>query len=289
MRSEQEMLELIIDTARNDERIRAVIMSGSRANLDAPRDPFQDFDVVYIVTDVAPFKHNYAWIKRFGELMIMQMPEDMQDPPPSNDGSFAYLMQFTDGNRIDLGIYPLAKLNELEKDSQSLLLLDKDGIIEPFAPASDSDYLPQPPTAKAFSDCCNEFWWVCPYVAKGLWREQIPYAKHMADQVVREQLTKMLTWHIGVKTQFSKSPGKLGKYFRQYLEPDLWAMLLKTYSDADYDNTWEALFDMCDLFRITALYVAEQFGFDYPHGDDERVSAHLRHVRLLPRNAKEIY
>jgi aminoglycoside 6-adenylyltransferase len=289
MRSEQEMLELIIDTARNDERIRAVIMSGSRANLDAPRDPFQDFDVVYIVTDVAPFKHNYAWIKRFGELMIMQMPEDMQDPPPSNDGSFAYLMQFTDGNRIDLGIYPLAKLNELEKDSQSLLLLDKDGIIEPFAPASDSDYLPQPPTAKAFSDCCNEFWWVCPYVAKGLWREQIPYAKHMADQVVREQLTKMLTWHIGVKTQFSKSPGKLGKYFKQYLEPDLWAMLLKTYSDADYDNTWEALFDMCDLFRITALYVAEQFGFDYPHGDDERVSAHLRHVRLLPRNAKEIY
>jgi aminoglycoside 6-adenylyltransferase len=289
MRSEQEMLELIVDTARNDERIRAVIMSGSRANPDAPRDPFQDFDIVYVVTDVAAFSYNYAWIKRFGELMIMQMPEDMQDPPPSNDGSFGYLMQFADGNRIDLGIYPLAKLNELGKDSLSLLLLDKDGIIEPFSPASDSDYLPQLPTAKAFSDCCNEFWWVCPYVAKGLWREQIPYAKHMADQVVREQLTKMLTWHIGVKTQFSKSPGKLGKYFKQYLEPDLWAMLLKTYSDADYDNTWEALFDMCDLFRITALYVAEQFGFDYPHGDDERVSAHLRHVRLLPRNAKEIY
>jgi aminoglycoside 6-adenylyltransferase len=289
MRSEQEMLDLIIDTARNDERIRAVIMNGSRANPDAPRDPFQDFDIVYIVTDVAPFARNYDWIRRFGELMIMQMPEDMQDPPPTNWGGFTYLMQFADGNRIDLGILPLAKLDKLEKDSLSLLLLDKDGIIEPFAPASDSDYLPKPPTAKAFADCCNEFWWVCPYVAKGLWREQILYAKHMADQVVREEFMKMLAWHIGVKTQFMRSPGKLGKYFEKYLEPELWAMLLKTYSDAAYDNTWEALLTMCDLFRITALHVAEHFGFDYPHGDDERVSAHLRHVRLLPKNSKEIY
>ncbi len=289
MRSEQEMLELIVETARNDERIRAVIMNGSRANPDAPHDPFQDFDVVYIVTDVAPFRYNYDWIKRFGEIMMMQMPEDMEDPPPSNDGGFVYLMQFADGNRIDLGIYPLAKLNELAKDSLSLLLLDKDGIIEPFPPASESDYLPKPPTAKAFADCCNEFWWVCPYVAKGLWREEISYAKHMLDQVVREALTKMLTWHIGVRTQFLKNPGKFGKNFEKYPEPELWEMLLKTYSDASYANTWEALFAMCDLFRTTALHVAEHFGFDYPHGDDERVSAHLRHVRLLPRNSQEIY
>jgi aminoglycoside 6-adenylyltransferase len=289
MRSEQEMLELIVDTAKGDERIRVVIMNGSRANPNAPRDVFQDFDVVYVVTDVAPFRDNHEWIKRFGEIMIMQMPEDMEDPPPSNDGSFVYLVQFTDGNRIDLGIYPLAKLDEIGRDSLSVLLLDKDGIIEPFAPPSESDYVPSPPTAKAFSDCCNEFWWVCTYVAKGLWREEIIYAKHMLDQVVREQLTKMLTWYIGVGTQFSRNPGKLGKYFQRYLEPELWHMLQRTYADAGYDNTWEALFTMCHLFRRVALPIAERFGFDYPHGDDERVSAHLEHVRFLPKNAKEMY
>jgi aminoglycoside 6-adenylyltransferase len=283
------MLDLIMDTARNDERIRAVIMNGSRTNPDIPRDPFQDFDIVYIVTDVAAFKHNYDWIKRFGEIMILQMPEDMQDPPPSNDGGFAYLMQFTDGNRIDLGIYPLAKLDEIGKDSLSLLLLDKDGLIEPFAPASVIDYLPRPPTAKAFSDCCNEFWWVCPYVAKGLWRQEIIYAKYMFDKVVREELTKMLTWHVGVKTQFSRNPGKYGKYFQQYLDPELWNMLLKTFSDASYDSTWEALNTMCNLFRITALNVADHFSFDYPYSDDRKVSAHLKHVRFLPRSSKEIY
>jgi len=289
MRNEQEMYDLIVNTARNDDRIRAVIVNGSRANPNAPRDIFQDYDIVYIVTDVSSFKIDPNWINRFGELMIMQMPDDMQDPPPSGDDRFAYLMQFTDGNRIDLTLYPIAKLNELGKDSLSQLLLDKDGIIEPFAPASEGDYFPKPPTVKAFSDCCNEFWWVCTYVAKGLWREEITYAKFMFDEAMREQLMKMLAWHIGVKTRFLLNPGKFGKYYKQTLEPELWDILQKTYSDASYDNTWEALYTMCNLFRITAIRVAEHFGFDYPYADDEKVISHLKHVRTLPRNAKEMY
>lgn len=289
MRSEQEMLELIVNTARSDGRIRAAILNGSRANPNARRDIFQDFDVAYLVTDVDSFREDHAWIDRFGEIMILQMPEAMGDPPPVNDGRFTYLMQFTDGNRIDLTLLPIARLRELKRDSLSLLLLDKDGVIEPFPPPSERDYLAGPPDAKAFFDCCNEFWWVCPYVAKGLWREEIIYAKYMLDRVVREQLMKMLTWHVGVKTQFLRGPGSHGKYLKQYLEPELWAMLEKTYSDAGYENTWDALYVTCDLFRMSAKRVAGHFGFDYPRGDDEKVSAHLRHVRSLPKDAQEMY
>ncbi len=289
MRSEQEMLELIVNTARDDQRIRAVILNGSRANPNAPRDFFQDYDVVYIVTEVSSFKGDPDWIKRFGKIMILQLPDDMPAPSPGDEDRYAYLMQFADGNRIDLTLYPIARLQELEEDSLSVLLLDKDGIIEPFAPASESEYYPQPPTAKDYADCCNEFWWVCPYVAKGLWREEIIYAKTMFDQVAREELMKMLTWHIGMKTRFSRNPGKFGKYFQQYLEPELWKLLRKTYADASYAHTWEALTTMCALFRRAAVEVAEHFNFDYPHGDDERVSVHLEQVRSLPRNAREMY
>ncbi len=288
MRSERDMLDLILHTAQEDERIRAVIMNGSRANPNAPPDPFQDFDVVYIVTDVAPFKHNYEWIERFGELMIMQMPEDMRDPPPSGDDCFVYLMQFTDGNRIDLTLVPSARLDALKEDSLSLLLLDKDGLFEPFPPPSERDYLPSPPTARAFADCCNEFWWVCPYVAKGLWREEILYAKYHLN-IVRDQLMKVIVWYVGMRTGFGRNPGKCGKHLQQYLDPELWHMLLDTYSDAGYQNTWQALFATGDLFRRLALRVAEYFGFDYPHGDDERVSAYLKHISRLLKDAKEIY
>ena len=289
MRSEQEMLDLILDTARGDERIRVVIMNGSRINPNARRDPFQDFDVIYLVNDVNQFKHNPDWIQRFGELMILQMPEDMQDPPPNQDGSFSYLMQFSDGNRIDLGIAPLEKLDELITDSLTEILLDKDERIGSMPPANDRNYLPLPPTPKAFADCCNEFWWVCPYVAKGLWREEILYAKYCLDHYVRDQLMKMITWYAGIRTQFSQTPGKNGKYLQQQLEPELWEKLLSTYSDAGYEHTWNALFRTCDLFREVANQVAEKFTFDYPHEDDQRVSAHLKHISCLPKDAEEIY
>lgn len=289
MRSEHEMLQLILDTARGDERIRAVVMNGSRANPNAPRDFFQDYDIVYFVTDVAPFRKNLEWIKRFGELMILQMPDDMGDPEPNDKDSFGYLMQFADGNRIDLGFFPLESIKERTGDSQSILLLDKDGIIGPLPPASDSGYLPTPPTAKQFADCCNEFWWCAPYAAKGLWREEILYARYMMEHALREELMKMLRWHIGLKTGFQVSPGKWGKYFREYLDPELWAMLEKTCADASYERTWDALLMMCDLFRRVAIPISEHYGFEYPFDDDRRVTAHLEHVRRLPPDAKEMY
>jgi aminoglycoside 6-adenylyltransferase len=289
MRSEQEMLDLIINTARQDERIRAVMMNGSRANPNARRDFFQDFDIVYFVTELEPFKHNFEWLARFGELMIIQLPDAMEDPPPLGGHHFTYLAQFRDGNRIDLSLFPIDHLAELESDSQTIILLDKDGLFPSPEPPSDRDYLPKPPTAKAYFDCTNEFWWVCPYAAKGLWRQEFTYARQMLDEYVREQLMKMLVWYVGVKTGFSLSPGKSGKYLQRYLEPELWARLLTTYADGSYECTWDALFAMGDLFRITAQRVAEHFGFEYPLGDDQRVTAHLRHVQQLPRDAKEMY
>jgi aminoglycoside 6-adenylyltransferase len=289
MRSELEMYDLILTVASADDRIRAVILNGSRANPNAAPDIFQDFDIIYLVTELAPFFNNTKWIERFGELMILQMPDLMEDPPGLSKINFTYLMQFTDGNRIDLGIFPLDRLEEMEADSLSLVLLDKDGILQTLPPPTESDYLPKAPTSEEYKHCCNEFWWVSPYVAKGLWRGEIIYAKEMLDQVLREQLMKMTTWYVGAKTRFSKNPGKCGKYLKQYLEPELWDMLLSTYSDGGYAKTWQALFTMSDLFRIMAIQVGEHFMFEYPFNDDERVSAHLRHVKSLPRDAQEMY
>lgn len=279
MRSEQEMFDLILGAAREDDRIRAVIMNGSRANPNAQRDLFQDYDIVYVVTEMEPFVANLAWVQRFGELMILQLPDAMQEPPPAHYDSFTCLAQFVDGNRIDLTIYPLARLAQMERDSQSILLLDKDGCIEPFPPASDRDYLPQPPSEAAFGFCCNEFWWVSTYVAKGLWRNELPYARQHLEEVLRGELHKMLVWRFGVQTGFAAAPGKMGKYLQRQLEPQLWALWLQSCAGGSVEAHWEALEAMCSLFRTLAQEVGAHFGYPYPAGDDERVSAYLHDVR----------
>jgi aminoglycoside 6-adenylyltransferase len=221
--------------------------------------------------------------------MILQTPEDMIDPPAEGDGHYTYLMQFMDGNRIDLSFYAPNRVDVTTRDSLSLVLLDKDNLLGELPPPSDAGYLPQPPTAKTFDDCCNEFWWLNPYVAKGLWRAELIYAKHIFDTYLREQLLKMLSWYYGVQTGFQKSPGKFGKYLRSQLDAEQWALLECTYADAQPDNLWEALFSMDDLFRQIAKAVADCFQFNYPEQDDSRVSRYVRHIRNLLRDATEIY
>lgn len=288
MRNEKEMFDLISQTAQQDERIRAVILEGSRANPHASKDILQDYDIVYIVSEMEPFVRDHEWVKCFGELLIMQIPDSMGDQPHSTEDHFAYLMQFRDGTRIDLSLYTLEAFQKRGRDSLSVLLLDKDTTFESFPVADESDYLPHPPTSKAFDDCCNEFWWVCPYVAKGLWRGEITYAKYMLDVIVRAQLMKLLNWYIGMCTEFKCNPGKEGKYFQKYLSTEEWKKLMRTYADADPENNWRALFNMADLFRVIARQIAEHFALDYPDAKYQHVLVYLKQIQNMPKDKKEL-
>ncbi len=289
MRSEQEMMDLILGVAMRDERVRAVTMNGSRTNPNVPWDCFQDYDVVYLVSEMESFLQDHSWIDIFGERMILQMPELMTILPPVGKGHFTYLMQFMDGNRIDLTLLPLHLLHDyLQEDRLIVKLLDKDDCLPELEPSTDVQFWVKPPTAQLFENCCNEFWWVAPYVAKGLWRRELIYAKRTMG-LVRDMLLKMLEWQAGINTGFSLSVGKGYKYLDKYIDAASWSRLLATYSDGSYEANWEALFTACDLFRLTAQAVANHFGFTYPIEDDRRVSAHLRHVCELPAHATVMY
>ncbi|MCU5099335.1 aminoglycoside 6-adenylyltransferase [Bacillus cereus] len=289
MRTEKEMLDVIINTAIEDERIRAVIMNGSRVNPNVKRDCFQDYDIMYVVNDIQSFTSNHNWVHRFGEIMIVQMPEEMSLVQPDEDGKFPYLMQFMDGNRIDLTLVPVELIKKfVGQDSLSKLLLDKDNCLEEFPPANDKDYLVKKPTEKEFLDCCNEFWWCSTNIAKGLWREELSYAKGMLEGPVRDMFIVMLEWYIGMKTDFTVNTGKFGKHFEQYIEEDMWEQFKRTFSNAEYENIWESFFVMGDLFREVANEIANTYEYQYPQ-DDDKVTNYLKHVKALPKDSTSIY
>ena len=289
MRTESEMFDLILGLAREDDRIRAVTMNGSRTNPNARRDLFQDYDIVYTVTATRPFLEDRAWLANFGEVAVMQEPDlgavfgDVSD----HDIRYAFLMQFEDGNRIDLTLQvPDETARTYQTDSLTVPLLDKDGLLPEIPAASDRDYLITKPDAFRFAGCCNEFWWVSPYVAKGLWRGETLYAMEHFDRYVRDMLLLMLTWEAGVRTDFTVSAGKCGKYLQPLLPQETWNRLMKTYAvPADEDAVWDALFAMGDLFRDTARFVSDALGLVYNEDEDRRTTALLRDIRALRKDA----
>lgn len=251
---------------------------------------FQDFDIVYIVSEMNSFIEDKHWIDVFGERIIMQTPENMSLFPPTLGGRFSYLMLFTDGNRMDLTLVPIEEKDKYcKEDKLTVILMDKDNCLPKVALPTDEDYWSKRPSAEYFADCCNEFWWVSTYVAKGLWRNEILYAQEHLNNILRPMLLKMLEWQVGIENSFSVSIGKYGKYMEKYVPEECWQELLSTYAIGNYKDTWRALFAMVNLFRNTSIFVADRLGFEYSSEEDERVTAYLDHVKRLSPSAKEFY
>lgn len=293
MRSVKEMFDLIINTAKNDDRIRAVYMNGSRTNPNVKKDIFQDYDIVYVVTETESFIKDKNWVDVFGKKIIMQLPDESDKILYGKDNfsrSYGYLMQFTDGNRIDLTIEtPDMALEKIKNDKLTIVLLDKDNILPVIPEPTDKDYWVKRPTQELFNICCNEFWWVILYIAKGLWREEIPYAMDCLNYWVRPQLMKMLSWYAGFKTNFSCSMGKSGKNLKEYIPEDMWKRYLKTYPCAEISSIWDSVFIMADLFEETAVKVSDELNLKYNFEEASNSKSYLKHISELSQDAKEIY
>lgn len=288
MRSETEIKNLILDFAKQDDRIRAVLLNGSRANPNIKPDRLQDFDIVFIVDNVESFTIDHSWTNIFGEKIIFQLPDQMtfgvEDSYQKNI-SFTYLMLFEDRNRIDLTLFPKQKLKpDFKVDSLTILWLDKDNLFTNLPASGNKDYLIQKPTEKYFLDTCNEFWWTSTYVAKGLLRNEIIYAKEILETVVRPMFLKILEWKVGIENDFAVSFGKAGKFLKIYLPDNFYKKILLTYSNFETEENWTALFLMVEIFQETSNFIAEKLGFDMNIKEQQNTSAYLKELYVEQKN-----
>ena len=287
MRTEAEMISLIKDIAFKEENIRAAYIEGSRTNPNAPEDIFQDYDIVYIVTTTKPFREDKEWINNFGKILYMHYPEDNVFYPSDVENCYGWQIQFADGNRMDLHV--CTRENALANLELYQILVDKDGIVPYPQETTDERYWVKEPREIEFKCTCSDFWWCLNNVAKGLWRNELPYAMDMINFVLRPHLKRLLEWKLGIENNFSVSAGKSGKYFKKYLQEETYRQFLATYSIAEIESIWNSVFEMCDLFQSTAVELSKKQKFVYDFEQAENSLHFLQHVRKLPANAKEIY
>jgi aminoglycoside 6-adenylyltransferase len=279
LRSFVEIKKIFTDLAKRDDRIRAILLQGSRANSKIIADAYQDYDIFLVVNQMEEFISDHRWISIFGERIIMQLPDEMKtmDNEMIDKDSFHYLMLFKDNIRIDLTLYPIEKITrDFKPDSLSVLWMDKDGLFDHKVKASDTDYLIKKPEENEFAECCNEFRWVSTYISKGLKRKEITYAKAMMEGPVRRMFMRMIEWHIGTETGFSVSFGQSGKMMKRYLDKIAYKKILNTYPDYKVRNIWDSLFIMMEIFNEYAVYVAEKLHFKYDHEEHKNVLEFLR-------------
>ena len=148
MRAETEMLDLILQTAKTIQ-VEAVVMSGSRTNQNAPKDEFQDYDLVYVVDDIDNLTSDLSWLDQFGKRIIEQ--------EVTLDHRRLYLMLFEDGNRIDLTLCPKEHIQEwVDSEAGFTVLEDPEHLFEPYSQNLERFWI-HPASGTDFEKTCNEF------------------------------------------------------------------------------------------------------------------------------------
>ena len=252
-RSEAQMLDLIFQTAKVLQ-VEAVAMSGSRTNPKAPKDEFQDYDVIYVVDDLDNLTSDLSWLNQFGKRIIEQHNV--------LEHRHLYLMLFEDGNRIDLPLCPKEHIQEwVDSEAGFTVLEDPKGVFEPYSP-NPQRFWTSPASAIEFDKACNEFWWVSAYVVKGICRKQAIYATDHLYGICQQELLKLLAWQVAAD-KGTVDIGKNYKYLFQYLPTEKEKEFSNLLDFSSLEKLTQSLFATMELFHQEAQSLAQKEGFDY--------------------------
>lgn len=253
MRTETEMFDVILQTAKVLQ-VDAVAMSGSRTNPKAPKDEFQDYDVVYVVDDLDTLTRDLAWLHQFGTRNIEQHN--------ILGNRRLYLMLFEDGNRIDLTLCPKEHIQEwVDSETGFTVLVDEKGLFESYSP-SPQRFWTSPASETDFEKTCNEFWWVSAYVVKGICRKQVIYATDHLYGICQQELLKILAWKVA-RDRGVVDIGKNYKYLFQYLQTEKEKEFSALLDLSSLDKITQSLFATMQLFHQEAQSLAQKMGFKY--------------------------
>ena len=277
MKTETEMFDVILQTAKVLQ-VDAVAMSGSRTNPKAPKDEFQDYDVVYLVENFEELISDLSWLDQFGKRVIEQ--------EVTLGHRRLYLMLFEDGNRIDLTLCPKDHINEwVDSEAGFTVLVDEKDLFESYSPSPQRFWTSQA-SETDFKKACNEFWWVSAYVVKGICRNQLIYATDHLYGICQQELLKVLAWQVA-RNRGLVDIGKNYKYLFNYLPIDKEKEFSALLDFSSLDKITQSLFATMQLFHQEAQYLAQKMDFDYDKEVAEKMMRYAEENLLNHSENKE--
>src|SRR5436190_12831076 len=101
------MINKILQWAKHEKPIRAVILTGSRAT--DKYDELSDYDLVLFCTDIHPFTCDDAWLSKIGKVWVC-----VHEKICIKEKEFpSRLVIFKKGIKVDFSFYPIEVLEDV--------------------------------------------------------------------------------------------------------------------------------------------------------------------------------
>lgn len=275
-------LDTIINWAKSQDDIRAVIVTGSLSRNDGSVDEWSDLDVELVCTELTPSRLSADWVADIGEVWIC-FPADKQ--------SHFRLIWFTGGHKVDFQLQTVAekqamittgKLSDEYKRGYNVAL-DKDNLYSQM-PASPNIFpIPDLPSKHEVHEIINEFWFEAIHVAQFIRRREFWVVK-FRDWTMKCDLLQMLEWHARLSNNPSPNTWIIGKRIHQWANKDSFQAIQKIWSGWDAQANWDSLFVMLDLFDKLSSDVAHTLDYDYRRTTYQEIYTYIQTLRTDDRD-----
>ncbi|MDE2949548.1 MAG: aminoglycoside 6-adenylyltransferase [Chloroflexota bacterium] len=271
------MLSQVLDWARQEERIRALVLTGSLARGDGSTDQWSDLDAQIIARDYASYIADDTWLDELGEVWIRF--------PLSQDLPYK-LVWFAGGAKVDFQFLRVDAIHEMicsgalsdEYLRGYIVALDKDGLFRDLPPSPQVFLGPDPPSAGQVEAVINEFYFEAIHVAQFIRRREFWVVK-FRDWTMKCDLLQMLEWHAHATSDEPVNTWLLGKRIREWTGEETYAAIEEIWSAWDVAALWRGLLRQIKLFRSISRELGDALGFNLDSSAHEQIEAYIRALR----------
>lgn len=267
------LLPAIIDWARTQDAIRAVVITGSLAREDGSADAFSDLDAQIISTDIARYCEDDSWLDALGEVWI-RFPLDKSAP--------YRLVWFAGGRKVDFQFTHIDNLRAMldagrlsdEYLRGYFVALDKDGMFQQLPPSPRIFPQPAAPSPEQVHACLNEFWFEAIHVAQFIRRREFWMVK-FRDWTMKTMLLQVLEWHSRATADAPINTWLLGKRMHEWARRDDYAAITRIWAGWDAQQLWRALRIQLDIFAALSDELCAALGYEQPMAAREEIRAYI--------------
>jgi aminoglycoside 6-adenylyltransferase len=269
------LLDRVVEWARTDGAVRALVLLGSRARVDPPADQWSDTDLIVVVPDTLGFLADAAWPHRFGSVAITFIERTGH---ARNERRVLY----ADGTDLDVVPLSIDETRTGLREPGPLMMLarghrvlvDKDGLLTDLPSlVAHAGTEPEvgggwPPGPAPFENLVGDFWYHAVWSARKLRRGELWVALSCIDGYMKRLLLQVIEWRARASTD-GADPWFDGRFIERWADPDTLRALGECFAHYDSADLNRALRATMALFRRLATDLAVRLELPYPARADD--------------------
>ncbi len=264
------ILEKIVSWAKREEPIKALILSGSRAQKEA-FDELSDYDISVFCSSYTFYTETDAWLEQIASVWVC-----IKDHIPFQNLTLpTRLALFDKGIKVDFSFFPLTLLLQgllpEEFDQGYRIVLDKENLTQNLPKPSFQKPKAKRPTKQEFLTVVEEFWFEAYHVALYLKRKDL-WPLKFRSWAMHTFLLRMIEWHTEAQKDWKEASPPLGKKMSSWAGPEILQKLDGIFAHFDAEDSKKGLFQTLSLFRSLATDLAHRLEIAYPEELDRNIA-----------------